>query len=115
MRERPFVRVNIGALPAELLESELFGAETGAFTGAKTRAGRFEAADGGTLFLDEIGNLPVTGQAKLLRVLQTGEFERLGSSQTDASKCASFPPPMRRSWRRSGKGDFARTCITGST
>jgi DNA-binding NtrC family response regulator len=82
VKDGPFVRVNIGALPAELLESELFGAEAGAFTGAKARAGRFEAADGGTLFLDEIGNLPVTGQAKLLRVLQTGEFERLGSTQT---------------------------------
>ncbi|MBK6453711.1 MAG: sigma-54-dependent Fis family transcriptional regulator [Proteobacteria bacterium] len=79
----PFVRVNAGALPADLLESELFGAEAGAYTGAaKAREGRFEAANGGTLFLDEIGNLPLTGQAKLLRVLQTGEFERLGSSQT---------------------------------
>jgi DNA-binding NtrC family response regulator len=78
----PFVRVNAGALPSELLESELFGAESGAFTGAKAREGRFEAADGGTLFLDEIGNLSTAGQAKLLRVLQTGEFERLGSSQT---------------------------------
>jgi DNA-binding NtrC family response regulator len=78
----PFVRVNTGALPADLLESELFGAEAGAYTGAKARAGRFEAADGGTLFLDEIGNLSMSGQAKLLRVLQTGEFERLGSSQT---------------------------------
>jgi DNA-binding NtrC family response regulator len=81
-RAGPFVRVNVGALPSELLESELFGAESGAYTGAKARAGRFEAADGGTLFLDEIGNLSMTGQAKLLRVLQTGEFERLGSSQT---------------------------------
>jgi transcriptional regulator with PAS, ATPase and Fis domain len=82
-RNGPFVRVNTGALPADLLESELFGAEAGAYTGAgKSRAGRFEAADGGTLFLDEIGNLPLPGQAKLLRVLQTGEFERLGSSQT---------------------------------
>jgi DNA-binding NtrC family response regulator len=79
----PFVRVNVGALPADLLESELFGAEAGAYTGAsKAREGRFEAANGGTLFLDEIGNLPLAGQAKLLRVLQTGEFERLGSSQT---------------------------------
>jgi DNA-binding NtrC family response regulator len=78
----PFIKVNAGALPSELLESELFGAEAGAYTGAKPRAGRFEAADGGTLFLDEIGNLSLTGQAKLLRVLQTGEFERLGSSQT---------------------------------
>jgi DNA-binding NtrC family response regulator len=82
-RDGPFVRVNTGALPADLLESELFGAEAGAYTGvARARAGRFEAAGGGTLFLDEIGNLPMTGQAKLLRVLQTGEFERLGSSQT---------------------------------
>ena len=82
VRDGPFVRVNVGALPSELLESELFGAEAGAYTGAKARAGRFEAADGGTLFLDEIGNLPMTGQAKLLRVLQTGQFERLGSTQT---------------------------------
>ncbi len=82
-KDGPFVRVNAGALPADLLESELFGAEVGAYTGAsRARAGRFEAAHGGTLFLDEIGNLPLTGQAKLLRVLQTGEFERLGSSQT---------------------------------
>ena len=82
-RSGPFVRVNAGALPADLLESELFGAEAGAYTGAsRSREGRFEAANGGTLFLDEIGNLPLTGQAKLLRVLQTGEFERLGSSQT---------------------------------
>ena len=79
----PCIKVNMGALPAELMESELFGAEAGAYTGAqKVRSGRFEAADGGTLFLDEIGNLPMAGQVKLLRVLQTGEFERLGSSQT---------------------------------
>ena len=82
VRDGPFVRVNVGALPSELLESELFGAEAGAYTGAKARAGRFEAADGGTLFLDEIGNLSMAGQAKLLRVLQTGQFERLGSTQT---------------------------------
>jgi DNA-binding NtrC family response regulator len=82
VKDGPFVRVNTGALPSELLEAELFGAEAGAFTGAKARAGRFEAANGGTLFLDEIGNLSMNGQAKLLRVLQTGEFERLGSSQT---------------------------------
>ncbi|KGK01188.1 sigma-54-dependent transcriptional regulator [Thalassotalea sp. ND16A] len=78
-----FIKVNMGALPQELMEAELFGAEKGAFTGAnQARAGRFEAANGGTLFLDEIGNLPLTGQMKLLRVLQTGEFERLGSNQT---------------------------------
>lgn len=79
----PYIKVNAGALPAELMEAELFGAEAGAYTGAnKAREGRFEAADGGTLFLDEIGNLPMEGQAKLLRVLQTGEFERLGSTKT---------------------------------
>lgn len=83
VKDKPFIRVNVGALPMELLEAELFGAEAGAFTGAqKKRIGRFEAADGGTLFLDEIGNLPLSGQVKLLRVLQTGEFERLGSSET---------------------------------
>ena len=79
----PFVIVNCGALPSELVEAELFGAEAGAFTGAnKAREGRFEMADGGTLFLDEIGNLPLSGQMKLLRILETGQFERLGSSKT---------------------------------
>jgi DNA-binding NtrC family response regulator len=83
LKNKPFIKVNVGALPADLLEAELFGAEQGAFTGAgKQRIGRFEAADGGTLFLDEIGNLSIEGQKKLLRVLQTGEFERLGSSIT---------------------------------
>lgn len=83
LKNKPFIKVNVGALPADLLEAELFGAEQGAFTGAgKQRIGRFEAANGGTLFLDEIGNLSIDGQKKLLRVLQTGEFERLGSSIT---------------------------------
>jgi DNA-binding NtrC family response regulator len=82
-RGGPFVAVNCGAIPAELIEAELFGAEAGAFTGAnKARTGRFEAADGGTLFLDEIGDLPLPGQVKLLRVLETGQFEMLGSSRT---------------------------------
>ena len=77
----PCVKVNVGALPSELIEAELFGAEAGAYTGATTvRKGRFEAADGGTIFLDEIGDLQAAGQTKLLRVLQTGEFERLGSN-----------------------------------
>jgi DNA-binding NtrC family response regulator len=81
--DKPFVKVNAGALPENLFEAELFGAEAGAYTGAsKLRLGRFEAAHGGTLFLDEIGTLPMVAQAKLLRVLQTGEFERLGSSAT---------------------------------
>ncbi|WP_250459585.1 sigma-54-dependent transcriptional regulator [Microbulbifer litoralis] len=84
LRDGPYLKVNVGALPEELMEAELFGAEAGAYTGAGNRArqGRFEAADGGTLFLDEIGELSASGQVKLLRVLQTGEFQRLGSSQT---------------------------------
>jgi transcriptional regulator with GAF, ATPase, and Fis domain len=77
------VKINCAALPANLIESELFGHERGAFTGAMERKiGRFELADGGTIFLDEIGELPVELQAKLLRVLQEGEFERLGSPKT---------------------------------
>jgi DNA-binding NtrC family response regulator len=82
-RQKPLVKVNAGALPDTLIESELFGAEPGAYTGAtRLRMGRFESANGGTLFLDEIGNLSASGQMKLLRVLQSGEFERLGSSDT---------------------------------
>jgi len=82
-KERPLVKVNCAALPANLIESELFGHERGAFTGAFARqAGRFELANGGTLFLDEIGELPLELQAKLLRVLQDKEFERLGGTNT---------------------------------
>jgi formate hydrogenlyase transcriptional activator len=80
---RPFIKLNCAAIPLGLLENELFGHEKGAFTGAVARKmGRFEAANGGTLFLDEIGDIPLELQAKLLRVLQEGEFERLGSTQT---------------------------------
>ena len=83
VRNGAFIAVNCGALPGELIEAELFGAEAGAYTGAnKAREGRFELADGGTLFLDEIGNLPLPGQMKLLRMLETGQFERLGSGRT---------------------------------
>jgi len=81
-KKGPFVALNCGAIPSELIEAELFGTEAGAYTGAnKAREGKFEAADGGTLFLDEIGNLSLTGQMKLLRVLETGRFERLGSNR----------------------------------
>src|SRR3989475_11567969 len=82
-KDRVLVKVNCSAIPAGLIESELFGHERGAFTGALTRKiGRFELADGATIFLDEIGDLPLDLQAKLLRVLQEGEFERLGSTRT---------------------------------
>ncbi len=78
----PFVIVNSGAIPEGILESELFGHEKGAFTGAiETRKGYFEMADGGTIFLDEIGDMPIATQVKILRVIETGEFMRVGSSQ----------------------------------
>ena len=81
--DRPFIKLNCAAIPSGLLESELFGHEKGAFTGAITRkAGRFEVADKGTLFLDEVGDIPLELQPKLLRVSQEQEFERLGSSHT---------------------------------
>src|SRR6202795_2711328 len=87
VRDGPFVAVNCGAIPSELIEAELFGAEAGAFTGAnRARTGRFEAANGGTLFLDEIGDLPLAGQVKLLRVLETGQFEMLGSNKTRSAQ-----------------------------
>src|SRR5580765_3085647 len=82
-RGRPFIKLNCAAIPLGLLESELFGHEKGAFTGAvMQKLGRFETANGGTLFLDEIGDIPLELQAKLLRVLQEQEFERLGSNRT---------------------------------
>lgn len=81
--DAPFVAVNCAALPSELIEAELFGVEKGAYTGANTsRTGRFERADGGTLMLDEVGELPMAAQAKLLRVLQEGEIERVGGETT---------------------------------
>ena len=82
-QQKPFIKLNCAALPPELIESELFGHEKGSFTGAtQARKGRFELADGGTIFLDEISELPVSLQPKLLRVLQSGEFERLGAQET---------------------------------
>ncbi|WP_347456896.1 sigma 54-interacting transcriptional regulator [Acinetobacter thermotolerans] len=81
--DKPFIAVNCGALPNELIESELFGIEKGAYTGAQTsRPGRFERADGGTLFLDEVGELSMAAQTRLLRALQSGEIDRLGGTET---------------------------------
>ena len=92
---KAFIPINCGAIPRELLESELFGHEKGAFTGAiATRSGRFELADGGTLFLDEIGDMPLSMQVKLLRVLQERSFERVGGAETlqaDVRDCRRHP------------------------
>jgi two-component system, NtrC family, response regulator HydG len=97
---RPLITVNCAALPAGLAESELFGHEKGAFTGAHQRKlGRFQLADGGTIFLDEVGELPLETQAKFLRVLQQGEFERVGGSQTikvDARVLAATNQPLEQ-------------------
>jgi formate hydrogenlyase transcriptional activator len=97
-KDHPMIKVNCAALPASLIESELFGREKGAFTGALARqAGRFEIADGSTIFLDEVGELPLELQPKLLRVLQEGEFERLGGSRTikvDARVIAATNRPL---------------------
>ena len=107
---RAFVRVNCAAIPATLIESELFGHEKGAFTGAvATRAGRFEAAHTGTLFLDEIGELGIDLQAKLLRVLQDGTFNRLGSPHTqraDVRIIAATNRDLRASWRGAFREDL---------
>ena len=99
-RERPFIKINCAAIPSELLESELFGHEKGAFTGAVARRrGKFERAQGGTLLLDEIGDMNPTTQAKLLRVLEEGEMERLGGERTirlDVRIFASTNRPLAR-------------------
>jgi transcriptional regulator with GAF, ATPase, and Fis domain len=106
-RERSLVKVNCSALPGELIESELFGHEKGAFTGATGRqVGRFELADGGTIFLDEVGDLPLKLQAKLLRVLQEGEFERLGSGRTIKVDVRVIAATNRNLVEAMGRGRF---------
>ncbi len=106
-RERPMITVNCTALPANLIESELFGREKGAFTGAHARQmGRFELADGGTIFLDEIGEMPLELQVKLLRVLQDGEFERLGSPRTIKVNVRIIAATNRQLEKEIGAGRF---------
>ena len=106
-KERPLVKVNCAALPANLIESELFGHEKGAFTGALARRqGRFELAHQGTIFLDEIGDLPLDLQAKLLRVLQEGEFERLGDSRTRRIDARVIAATNRDLEQAMANGDF---------
>jgi formate hydrogenlyase transcriptional activator len=106
-RSGPLVKVNCAALPRELVESELFGHEKGAFTGAtQQRRGRFELADGGTLFLDEIGELSLEAQAKLLRVLQEDEFERVGGTRTLRTNVRLIAATNRDLHERVSKGEF---------
>ena len=110
---KAFVALNCAALPEHLVESELFGAERGAYTGAtQSRLGRFERADGGTLFLDEIGTLSAIAQGKLLRAVQEGEIERLGDTQSAGSMCASSRPPMSTCAKRAGR--FREDCSSAS-
>lgn len=105
--DKPFVPINCGAIPAELLESELFGHEKGAFTGAvSTRTGRFELAEGGTLFLDEIGDMSLDMQVKLLRVLQEKCFERVGSNETRQTDVRIIAATHRNLTEASQEGDF---------
>jgi transcriptional regulator with GAF, ATPase, and Fis domain len=105
--EKPLVTVNCASLPPSLVESELFGREKGAFTGALTRqAGRFEIADGSTLFLDEIGELPLELQGKLLRVLEEGRFERLGSTRTIQVDVRVIAATHRDLKKEVGRGNF---------
>jgi formate hydrogenlyase transcriptional activator len=108
-KDRPMLTVNCASLPPTLIESELFGREKGAYTGAMTRMpGRFEAADGGTLFLDEIGELPQEVQAKLLRVLEEGEFERLGSTKTIRTNIRIIAATNRNLAQEVAKGNFRK-------
>lgn len=105
--DRPFVAVNCGAIPPELLESELFGHEKGAFTGAiSTRKGRFELAEGGTLFLDEIGDMPMPMQVKLLRVIQERTFERVGGTKIITSNVRLIAATHQDLEKRIGEGEF---------
>jgi DNA-binding NtrC family response regulator/predicted hydrocarbon binding protein len=105
--DKPFLEVNCAAIPEQLMEAELFGVERGAFTGAgEARQGRFQVADGGTLFLDEIGSLPMTAQGKLLRAIQTGEFEMLGSAVTRKVDVRIIAAANENLWAAVNEGRF---------
>lgn len=106
-KARPLIRVNCGAIPTNLIESELFGHEKGSFTGATTRRiGRFELADGGTIFLDEVGELPIDAQVKLLRVLQEREFERVGGNRVFKTNVRVIAATNRDLWAAVKAGSF---------
>jgi two-component system NtrC family response regulator len=106
-KDKPFVVVNVAALSENLLESELFGHEKGAFTGAaQQRIGRFEQADGGTLFIDEVGDIPLAVQVKILRAIQFGQIERLGSSQTIKVDVRIIAATHRHLEEKISTGDF---------
>jgi len=112
----PLEKLNCAALPSELIESELFGHEAGAFTGAtKQRRGKFERASGGTLFLDEVGDMPLPMQAKLLRVLQEREIERVGGNETIKVDARVVAATNRDLIAACEKGDFAPICTIAST
>ena len=108
-KDRPMITVNCSSLPANLIENELFGREKGAYTGAHTRQiGRFELADGGTIFLDEIGEMPLELQSRLLRVIQDGEFERLGSPLTHKTDVRIIAATNRNLEQEISLGRFRR-------
>jgi len=114
-KERTFVKLNCAAIPTGLLESELFGHEKGAFTGAITqKTGRLELADQGTLFLDEVGDIPIEIQPKLLRVLQEREFERLGSIHTRKVNVRLVAATNRDLEKMTLSASFASICFIGS-
>ena len=113
---KPMVTVNMGGLAEGVLESELFGHVKGAFTDARAdRVGRFELADGGTLFLDEIANMPMGQQARLLRVIESGEFERVGSSKTRRVNARLLSATNANPEEEVRAGRFVKTCSSAST